>query len=63
MGLVMCSAHTMLDQWVETLKSGECIKEHELKALCRMVRGDSVLAPRGVQAVGNGCLINVPDPR
>lgn len=27
----------MLDEWIETLKRGECIKEHELKKLCAMV--------------------------
>lgn len=27
----------MLDAWIETLKKGECIKEHELKRLCALV--------------------------
>ena len=28
----------MIDKWIETLRRGECIKEHELKKLCRLVR-------------------------
>lgn len=27
----------MLDEWIETLQRGECIKEHELKKLCSLV--------------------------
>ena len=29
---------TMIEQWIETLRRGECIKEHELKKLCNLVR-------------------------
>ncbi|GAB5031205.1 phytochrome-associated serine threonine protein phosphatase [Nannochloropsis oceanica] len=28
----------MLDEWIETLQRGECIKEHELKKLCSLVK-------------------------
>jgi hypothetical protein len=28
----------MIEQWIETLRRGECIKEHELKKLCNLVR-------------------------
>jgi len=27
----------VVDEWIETLRRGECIKEHELKKLCSMV--------------------------
>jgi len=33
-----CSqARMVVDEWIETLRRGECIKEHELKKLCSMV--------------------------
>ncbi|CAM9367382.1 unnamed protein product, partial [Heterosigma akashiwo] len=28
----------MIDKWIETLKKGECIEEHQLKQLCNMVK-------------------------
>mmetsp|Transcript_10887 Transcript_10887/g.14174 ORF Transcript_10887/g.14174 Transcript_10887/m.14174 type:complete len:305 (+) Transcript_10887:206-1120(+) len=28
----------MIDQWIETLKKGECIEEHDLKKLCNQVK-------------------------
>ncbi|EWM26373.1 hypothetical protein NSK_002690 [Nannochloropsis salina CCMP1776] len=28
----------MIDEWIETLRRGECIKEHELKKLCSLVK-------------------------
>lgn len=27
----------MIEQWIETLRRGECIREHELKKLCSLV--------------------------
>lgn len=31
-------SNIMIEQWIETLRRGECIKEHELKKLCNLVR-------------------------
>eukprot|EP00640_Fibrocapsa_japonica_P004899 CAMPEP_0113951050 /NCGR_PEP_ID=MMETSP1339-20121228/84092_1 /TAXON_ID=94617 /ORGANISM="Fibrocapsa japonica" /LENGTH=135 /DNA_ID=CAMNT_0000959161 /DNA_START=66 /DNA_END=470 /DNA_ORIENTATION=- /assembly_acc=CAM_ASM_000762 len=40
----------MLDEWIETLRKGECLEEHDLKKLCNMVK-DILVEESNVQPV------------
>ncbi|CAN0291401.1 unnamed protein product [Phaeothamnion confervicola] len=42
----------MLDQWIETLRKGDCILERDLKRLCNMVK-DILIEENNVQPVSS----------